>query len=303
MLTKTLRIGTRKSKLALWQAQRAQSLLAKQGYQSIIVPIDSAGDQDLVQPLYEMGVQGIFTKALDTALLNHHIDLAVHSLKDVPTQLPEGILLGATLERGDPRDIIVLKNNQNQRPQEGSIATSSLRRQAQWLRRYPKYSCANLRGNVQTRLQKLEASNWEGALFALVGLERLDLLKNQPYQILDWMLPAPAQGAIGICLRHTDHEILDALAAINCSKTQACVTAERSLMRALQGGCSAPVGALATIDKQSINLKGGVYTIDGSTAVEAEISGSINSADTLGNTLAKTILSQGGEAILKTIKN
>jgi hydroxymethylbilane synthase len=303
MPSKPLRIGTRKSKLALWQAQKVQELLAQQHLESILVPIESEGDQNLKQPLYELGIQGIFTKTLDSALLNDTIDLAVHSLKDVPTQLAQGIELTAVLKRGDHRDIIVLKNVDSPLPETGKIATSSLRRQAQWLRKYPQYRCENLRGNVQTRLTKLDQSDWQGALFAQVGLARLDLLNDRPYQVLDWMLPAPAQGAISVCTRQDDRELQAALGSISCAQTTACVRAERAVLRGLKAGCSAPVGALATVDQNLLNLRAGLYSLDGTQAIEIECTGDSEQAEKLGLSLAEEILHTGGEALLQKIRN
>ena len=199
MSPKPLRIGTRKSPLAVWQAKTVQQLLEQQGQPATLVSIDSDGDQNLTQPLYAMGIQGIFTKALDTALLNNTIDIAVHSLKDVPTQLPQKVVLASVLERENVDDVLVFNSASNRLPNTGTIATSSLRRKAQWLHKYPNYTVDTLRGNVQTRLEKIESNNWTGALFAAAGLSRLSLLNQLQYQTLDWMLPAPGQGAIGIC--------------------------------------------------------------------------------------------------------
>ena len=178
-------------------------MLAQYDYPAELVYIKSEGDIDLKTPLYEMGVQGIFTRSLDAALLNDRIDVAVHSMKDVPTQLPKGIIQAAVLQRGPVNDLLVFKNNTDFLSNENyiaNIATSSLRRKAQWLNRYPHHQIHNLRGNVNTRLKKLEEENWDAAIFAQAGLERIGL-RPKNSMIIDWMLPAPAQGAIMVVCR------------------------------------------------------------------------------------------------------
>jgi len=203
-MERTIRIGTRESELAVWQAMQVQQLLKQSGYTVELVYIRSEGDIDLKTPLYEMGVQGIFTRSLDIALLNKRIDIAVHSLKDVPTQLPEGIIQCAVLPRGSYKDILVpgkpgqlhadtALNSDSLFGDETNIkiATSSIRRKAQWLNRYPHHIIDNLRGNVNTRLKKLTESDWKGAIFAAAGLERIGLRPANAIE-LDWMLPAPA---------------------------------------------------------------------------------------------------------------
>ncbi|MBL7763850.1 MAG: hydroxymethylbilane synthase, partial [Chitinophagaceae bacterium] len=200
-MNKIIRIGTRESQLAVWQATQVKDLLAASGYQSELTYIKSEGDIDLKTPLYEMGVQGIFTRSLDIALLNDKIDIAVHSMKDVPTQLPEGIVQAAVLKRGSYKDLLVVKgetSNVKATPiieklftshaSTFTIATSSIRRKAQWLNKFPHHKIENLRGNVNTRLKKLDESNWSGAIFAAAGLERINLRPENSVE-LDWMLP------------------------------------------------------------------------------------------------------------------
>ncbi len=221
-MNQPLRIGTRDSQLAVWQATLVQTELSLKGISAELVYIKSDGDIDLVTPLYELGVQGIFTKTLDAALLNNRIDIAVHSMKDVPTQLAKGLQQAAVLPRASYKDILVYKgdenvlfdelgfvngewsmiNNQSLTTHHSplTIATSSVRRKAQWLHHYPNHTLDNLRGNVNTRMRKLEESNWNGAIFAAAGLERIDLRPAHSID-LDWMLPAPSQGAITIACR------------------------------------------------------------------------------------------------------
>ena len=174
-----IRIGTRRSTLALWQANEVKNKLETFGHSCKLIHVESSGDQDLTQPLYAMGIQGIFTKNLDTALLNKSVDIAVHSLKDVPTLLPEGIIISAFLERGAVNDVMVYHKDFINWQKNTQIGTGSLRRRAQWLRKYPHHSTENLRGNLQKRLNKLNAANWGGAIFAQAGLERLNLLRNK----------------------------------------------------------------------------------------------------------------------------
>lgn len=302
MSPKPLRIGTRKSPLAVWQAKTVQQLLEQQGQPATLVRIDSDGDQNLTQPLYAMGIQGIFTKALDTALLNNTIDIAVHSLKDVPTQLPEKVVLASVLERENVDDVLVFNSTSNCLPDTGTIATSSLRRKAQWLHKYPNYTVATLRGNVQTRLEKIESNNWTGALFAAAGLSRLSLLNQLQYQTLDWMLPAPGQGAIGICCHQENTALHKLLQSVECSTTRACVTAERTFLRVLEGGCSAPIGVRTHVHGSTLEIEGGLFSIDGKQSCVDRCSGSLATAETLGQQLAEKLLRNGGAAILEDLK-
>jgi hydroxymethylbilane synthase len=302
MSPKPLRIGTRKSPLAVWQAKTVQQMLEQQGQPATLVRIDSDGDQNLTQPLYAMGIQGIFTKALDTALLNNTIDIAVHSLKDVPTQLPQSVVLASVLERENVDDVLVFNSASNHLPDTGTIATSSLRRKAQWLHKYPNYTVATLRGNVQTRLEKIESNNWTGALFAAAGLSRLSLLNQLQYQILDWMLPAPGQGAIGICCHQENTALHKLLQSVECSTTRACVTAERTFLRVLEGGCSAPIGVRTHVHGSTLEIEGGLFSIDGKQSCVDRCSGSLATAETLGQQLAEKLLHNGGAAILEDLK-
>ena len=261
---KTIRIGTRDSALALWQAQTVQQQLEALGYTTELVPIKSEGDLNLTQPLYEMGITGIFTKALDIALLNKNIDIAVHSMKDVPTLLPEGLAVGAVLKRGNPFDVLVYNNDLSflEAP-EATIATGSLRRKAQWLHRYPHHTIENLRGNVQTRLKTIINNNYDGGIFAAAGLERLGA-SSVDYLTLDWMLPAPAQGAIVVLLHEDNLAMQEALLRLHDGNTYVETQVERAFLRALEGGCSAPIGAIAKFDgQQKIYFKGGIWSEDG----------------------------------------
>jgi hydroxymethylbilane synthase len=261
----TIRIGTRDSELALWQAREVKRHLDALCCDSELVFIKSEGDIDLTTPLYEMGVQGIFTKTLDGALLNNRIDIAVHALKDVPVQAAQGLSQAAVLKRGSYKDILVFKENASflsDNTQNAVIATSSIRRKAQWLHRYPHHQIENLRGNVNTRLQKLTQQNWSGAIFAAAGLERINLRPETSID-LNWMLPAPAQGAIAVYCRTQDVWIIDICKSFNDAETALCTSIERSFLKKLMGGCSAPIAALAQLVGDSIVFKGCVLSVDG----------------------------------------
>ncbi len=352
---KVIRIGTRESQLAVWQATQVQQLLAENNFQSELVYIKSEGDIDLHTPLYEMGVQGIFTRSLDIALLTDKIDIAVHSMKDVPTQLPKGIVQSAVLERASYKDLFVFNESTAKVNGEWSIvnkdpdnferlftfhhspltidhspftiATSSIRRKAQWLNRYPHHLIENLRGNVNTRLRKVSESNWQGAIFAAAGLERIGLRPQNSIE-LDWMLPAPAQGAIMVVCRDADDFCLDACQHFNHSHTALCTKIERDFLRILLGGCSTPISALAQVKNDSIIFKGNILSVDGKEKVEVEMthagltnlglnssglnSSGLNSsgltssgfqAGDLGINAAHEILKKGVNEIVKGIRN
>ena len=300
-----IRIGTRESQLAVWQATTVQQLLRGNGYESELVYIKSEGDIDLKTPLYEIGVQGVFTRSLDIALLNNKIDIAVHSMKDVPVQLPLGIVQAAVLERASYKDLFVYKEDAaflNDTASSAVIATSSVRRKAQWLHRYPQHTIENLRGNVNTRLQKVKDNAWQGAIFAAAGLERIQLRPSNCIE-LDWMLPAPAQGAIMVVGRENDDYSLDACAHFNHVATALCVKIERDFLKALLGGCSTPISALAELHNNSIVFKGNIVSPDGFKKAETIASALLHEAEGLGSKAAADILRKGGQAITDSIRN
>lgn len=299
-----LRIGTRESQLAIWQATQVKELLEKEGVSSVLVPIKSEGDIDLKTPLYEMGVQGIFTRSLDIALLNHQIDLAVHSMKDVPTQLPLGLQPAAVLKRGPVHDLLVYKKDTTfleHRDGIAGIATSSIRRIAQWLHRYPAHQIHNLRGNVNTRLRKLAEENWDAAIFAQAGLERIDLRPTNSL-VLDWMLPAPAQGAILVVCRDEDEKTYAACRTLNDPDTECCTTIERDFLRTLLGGCSTPISALAEVEDGDIYFSGHILSLDGRHKVEIEKVLPLDHAAGLGKAAAEELLTKGGQEIADAIR-
>jgi len=300
-----IRIGTRESQLAVWQAMQVKDLLEQFNHPAELVYIKSEGDIDLKTPLYEMGVQGIFTRSLDAALLNERIDVAVHSMKDVPTQLPAGLIQAAVLPRGPVADLLVFKNNSDflyNKVDAATIATSSLRRKAQWLNRYPHHRIENLRGNVNTRLNKLQVADWDAAIFAQAGLERIGLRPANSMAI-DWMLPAPAQGAIMVMCRKDDIETLNACNQLNDTSTALCTRIERDFLRTLLGGCSTPISALAVEKDNKIHFKGNILSLDGSKKVEVEKSIVSANAAELGKTAAKELLANGGKTIAEEIRH
>ena len=299
-MSKTIRIGTRDSELALWQANTVKNKLEALGYQTKLLPVKSTGDLNLDQPLYEMGITGIFTKTLDVAMVKDQIDIAVHSMKDVPTKLPNGIVQGAVLPRANVSDILIHKGL-DFLAAEGTIATGSLRRKAQWLNRYPTHQVENLRGNVNTRLQKLEDNDWNGAIFAAAGLERINL-KPENFIDLDWMIPAPAQGAMLIVAKENDDFCKEAVAQLNDKNTALCVEIEREFLRVLEGGCTAPIGALATITNETVEFTGALFSLDGKTKLEEKASFSLNNYKNQGEKAAKAILSNGGKELMANIK-
>lgn len=300
---KKIRIGTRQSPLALWQAHKVSDLLTAKGCQTEIVPISSEGDLNLKQPIYSMGLTGVFTKALDIALLNDQIDIAVHSLKDVPTVLPEGLVLNAYPERANSSDILVYKSDDIFTKDKRTIATGSLRRRAFWLNQYPQDELVDLRGNVQLRLQKLQDNDWDGAIFAFAGLDRSEILdelkaKNLKYKIIDWMLAAPSQGILGVMTRQGFE-----IPSINDTECELCATVERQFLNVLEGGCTAPIGAL--VQKKEENLytfKGAILTLDGQHQIQIEEEFHQNDFQDFGRIMAEKCIAQGADKMIEEIK-
>jgi len=310
---KIIRIGTRESQLAVWQATQVKELLAENGFDSSLVYIKSEGDIDLVTPLYEMGVQGVFTRSLDVALLNDRIDVAVHSMKDVPTQLPEGIIQAAVLKRGPVNDLIVFKNAAAQNNYSSltthlpiaigasfTVATSSIRRKAQWLNKFPGHIIHNLRGNVNTRLRKLSEENWDAAIFAQAGLERIGL-RPENSLVPDWMLPAPAQGAILVVCRKDDEFSFETCQHFNDEDTALCTKIERDFLRRLLGGCSTPISGLATVKNGHIHFEGTILSLDGREKAEIKKIVPVSETKDLGKIAAEELLLNGGKEIAEDI--
>ena len=311
MKNKTLRIGTRKSPLAMWQAYEAQKTLEKNGYATQIVPIASEGDLQLQQPIYELGITGVFTKTLDIALVNAQIDVAVHSLKDVPTQLANGLHLTACLPRGDHRDILVYKDKNIFEKQfdklndrKRTIATGSLRRKAFWLHDFPQDEVVDLRGNVQLRLQKLLENNWDAAIFAYAGLDRSEILneltdKGLSYRFLENMISAPSQGIVGIVAR----EDLN-LSMVSDKNAEKAAKIERAFLRKLQGGCTAPIGGFAEIlEENKVHFKGSVLSLNGMQKVDIEEIALVNNPELFGIEMAENLIEKGAAEMIREIKN
>ncbi len=300
----SIRIGTRDSALALYQAHEVQRKLNENGIATEIVEITSDGDIDLITPLYEMGIQGIFTKSLDIALLQNRIDIAVHSTKDVPTKQAQGLTLSAVLERAISFDCLVLPAGKSSMDfsKENIIGTSSLRRKLQWLNRYPNHTTENLRGNIQTRLKKLDESNWHGAIFAQAALERLEISSHQ-WITLDWMLPSPAQGAIGIMCRADDKHALEVCHAINHYNTNVCVSVERNFLAALHGGCAVPIAAHAELWNEKLLFKGNIMSLDAREKIEVEMQFNLDQSAQAGELAAEEIRKRGADEIIKTFRS
>ena len=303
MSKKTIRIGTRDSELALWQAHTVQKQLNDLGYKTEIIAVKSEGDLLLDKPLYELGITGIFTKTLDIAMINGQVDIAVHSMKDVPTALPQGIVQAAVLERATILDILVHKGAISFLDSEATIATGSLRRQAQWWNKYPNHKVVDLRGNVNTRIQKLQENDWDGAVFAAAGLERINI-KPENHINLDWMIPAPAQGAMVVVAMAEDEFTLDALSQLNHIETEICTYIERQFLKTLEGGCTAPIGALAKYNEKedTIHFKGVLLSIDGKQKLEIEKVVAISEWKKLGFHAAQEIIDNGGAQLMEEIK-
>ncbi len=299
-MSRVIRIGTRDSELALWQAKTVQKQLADLGYPSELLPVKSTGDLILDKPLYELGITGVFTKTLDVAMLKGEVDIAVHSMKDVPTLLPQGIVEAAVLKRANVNDVLIHKGTADF-SEEATIATGSLRRQAQWLHKYPNHKLVDLRGNVNTRLQKLKDNNWQGAIFAAAGLERIGLTPEEVIS-LDWMIPAPAQGAMLVVAMENDTYCKEALGQLNDPITELCVHIERDFLRKLEGGCTAPIGALARLENDKINFEGVLFSLDGKQKLSISKSCDLNEAATIGTNYAEELLQQGGVELMQEIK-
>jgi hydroxymethylbilane synthase len=299
-----IRIGTRDSELATWQARQVETQLKSQGHPTEIVFVKSEGDLDLTTPLTEMGGKGVFTKALDDALLNDRIDVAVHSYKDLPTNNPLPLVVSAVMEREDPRDSLVAPKGTDFLDDESikaTIATSSNRRKAQWLHRYPNHDITNIRGNVNTRLRKVDENGWDGAIFAAAGLKRIDL-DHHISAYLDWMVPAPAQGAMAVMVREDDERMIGITSLLNHEETELCTGLERELLNEMEAGCSAPVGAYAWIEGSDVILHAVALKIDGSLQYDIELREKANQSKGLGRKAARKLLEQGADKLVEDLR-
>jgi hydroxymethylbilane synthase len=301
----TIRIGTRDSLLALWQAEWVKARLSSiyPDLEFVLVPMKTKGDKILDVPLAKIGDKGLFTKELELGLLSKEIDLAVHSLKDLPTMLPEGLDIAAFCEREEPRDVFLSKDGKKLRelPPGSIIGTSSLRRKAQLQNFRPDLEFADLRGNLQTRWRKLEESEMAGIVLAAAGVKRLGW-EERITEIIseDLMLSAVGQGSIAIEISSERKDIRELLSAINHPTTELAVRAERALLRRLEGGCQIPIGALGRVEEGQVTLKGIVASLDGKQMLKAEALG--ENPEDLGNLVAEKLIAQGALAILGEIR-
>ncbi|WP_426369528.1 hydroxymethylbilane synthase [Pseudocolwellia sp. HL-MZ7] len=309
-----VRIATRKSALALWQAEYVKAQLEKH-HENItveLVPMTTKGDIILDTPLAKVGGKGLFVKELEVAMLENRADIAVHSMKDVPVEFPEGLDLEVICPREDPRDAFVSNTIENfaSLPQGAVVGTSSLRRQCQIKALRPDIQIRDLRGNVNTRLKKLDAGEYDAIILAAAGLIRLEMPERiKEYIAPELMLPANGQGAVGIECRVDDENIKALIAPLECKETRTRVLAERSMNRALEGGCQVPIGSYAVLEENDssvdaepvIYLRGLVGAIDGSTILHSDIRGPVSEAEALGNKLAQQLLSLGADVILKQV--
>ena len=304
---KKIKIGTRGSVLALWQAEWVKSEIEKQdkNFSVELVIIKTKGDKILDVPLAKVGGKGLFVKEIEDAILDGRVDMAVHSMKDVPAEIPEGLFIKTITKRENPYDVLVSKNGEtlSKLPQGAKIGTSSLRRSSQILHLRPDIQIVPLRGNLDTRLKKLETENMDAIILAAAGIHRLGFQdKITQYIKTDEMLPAVGQGALGIEVRKNDPQIISIVEKMNDPETHIAVIGERAFLHEMSGSCQVPIAAFATISGSEICLEGMVAQIDGSTLIKEKISGPTEDAQNLGKSLAKRILDLGAKEILDSIE-
>lgn len=303
---KTLKIATRQSPLALWQAEHIKQRLEElhAGVSVELVTFVTQGDKILDTPLAKIGGKGLFVKELEAALLDGRADLAVHSMKDVPMQLPEGLTLAVTCEREDPFDAFVSNQyaNFDDLPQGAKLGTSSLRRKCQLLKARPDLDVIDLRGNVGTRLSKLDAGHYDAIILASAGLKRLGLHERIRHTLTaELSLPAVGQGALGLECRADDQATLALILPLMHAETHACVSAERAFNAYLEGGCQVPIAAYATLSADTLSIEGRVGGVDGQVLLVAKQQGAVAQAETLGEQLAQDLLAQGAGELLKAL--
>ncbi|KGT46546.1 MULTISPECIES: hydroxymethylbilane synthase [Acinetobacter] len=303
---KTLKIATRQSPLALWQAEHIRARLQQlhADLQVELVTFVTQGDKILDTPLAKIGGKGLFVKELEAALLDGRADLAVHSMKDVPMVLPEGLSLAVICEREDPFDAFVSNTytSFDELPQGAKVGTSSLRRKCQILKARPDLEIIDLRGNVGTRLSKLDAGNYDAIILASAGLKRLGLAERIRHTIVpEVSLPAVGQGALGLECRSNDQVVLDLILPLLHAETDACVRAERAFNAYLEGGCQVPIAGYATLNAGTISIEGRVGSTDGITLLKAQLQADASEAEQLGVSLAQNLLAQGAGELLKAL--
>ncbi|WLF83650.1 hydroxymethylbilane synthase [Moraxella sp. ZY210820] len=301
-----LKIATRQSPLALWQAEHIRTRLQQlhPNLQVELVTFVTQGDKILDTPLAKIGGKGLFVKELENALLDGRADLAVHSMKDVPMELPEGLHLPVICEREDPFDAFVSNQYQHldELPQGATLGTSSLRRKCQILQARPDLNIIDLRGNVGTRLSKLDAGEYDAIILASAGLKRLGLGERIRHQLLPTVsLPAVGQGALGLECRSNDQAVLELILPLLHMETDVCVRAERAFNRTLQGGCQVPIAGFATLQQGQLYIEGRVGSVDGKVLLTAQRQGSPQQAELLGEQLAQDLLAQGAGELLQAL--
>ena len=309
MSKQIIRIATRKSPLALWQANHVKAALCKQhpDLQVELVEMTTKGDKILDTPLAKIGGKGLFVKELEQGLLDGHADIAVHSMKDVPMEFPEGLTLAVIMEREKPYDAFVSNHYEHfdDLPSDAIVGTSSLRRQSQLLMARPQLQIKSLRGNVGTRLGKLDSGEFDAIILAAAGLQRLNMENRIRHTMSpELMLPAVGQGAIGIECRSTDQETLTLIQPLNDETTQQRVTAERAMNGRLGGSCQIPIAGFAVVDETSqLHLRGLVADLQGKQCLRSEILGHVTDAKKLGEALADDLIAQGADKLLQSILN
>ncbi len=300
-------IGSRGSALALWQANAIDGMLRARfpGLRVRVEIIHTTGDKNLDTALSRIGDKGLFTKELESALLERRIHLAVHSLKDLATSLPPGLTLAAVTRRHRPEDVLVAPEGMTlaKLPAGATVASGSLRRRAQLLHLRPDLNIVDVRGNVPTRLQKYRTNKWDGMILAAAGLERLDLAHEIAEVIPPTtMIPAVGQGALGIETRGDDEDVIAMVRELEHPETRSAAMAERALLRELEGGCQVPIGAFATVQGKKIRLDGVIASLDGKHLVRDRIEGAVLDAERLGAELAARLADAGGREILEEIR-
>ena len=297
-----LRLGTRKSKLALWQANFVKEKLEALGCKVELVPITTTGDKILDAPLAKIGGKGLFVKEIENALFAGEIDLAVHSLKDVPMIIPEGLTLCAITKREEPYDVLISRNGKKleELPSGAVVGTSSLRRQVQIKRRRRDLKVEILRGNVDTRLRKLKEGLYDAIVLAYAGVKRMGL-SGEISQVLEDFIPAVGQGSLAIETRAEDDRVINFVKVLNHEESWLRAVCERAFLRELQGGCQVPIGAYAWIECDLIKIKGFISDLEGERFLEGYEEGSLQEAEEVGKRLAQRLLREGGEEILKEI--
>ncbi|MGE0114886.1 MAG: hydroxymethylbilane synthase [Steroidobacteraceae bacterium] len=304
----TLRIATRESRLALWQAEHVAALLrqAHPGLEVVLVPMTTTGDQVLDRTLAQVGGKGLFVKELELALLEHRADIAVHSMKDVPSVLPEPLMLTCMLERADPRDAFVSNTYKHfaELPQGAHLGTASLRRQSQLLACRPDLCVSPVRGNVETRLRKLDEGQYDAIVLASAGLTRLGLAARiTEYLDVERSVPAAGQGVVGIECRRNDARAQALCATLNHRDAEHCVRAERAFATHLEGSCQAPIAGFATVQGEQLQLTGLVAAPNGAQVIRQQISGARQQGEQLGVQLAEQVLALGADKLLAALRH